>query len=150
MIYAIRDCGQNCQSMRKMWTLTWLKIVESWKNTPNTIIYLTAGKYRRSAKISKDLGMQIPKACFCMFIFFYLCACVGVSACHMYAPDYRSQKGCWSPRRLWVLGTQFRWFSKSRKRLHIEPCVPSLQPVDKPVYLIFKAFGISNKENVHG
>lgn len=85
-----------------------------------------------------------------MFIFICVCACVGAIACHMYVPDYRSQKGCWSPRRLWVLGTQFKWFSKSRKLLHIEPCVPSLQPFDKPVYLIFNAFGISNKEHVHG
>lgn len=85
-----------------------------------------------------------------MFIFICVCACVGASACHMDVPGYRSQKGCWSPRRLWVLGTQFKWFSKSRKLLHIEPCVPSLQTSDKPVYLIFKAFGISNKEHVHG
>lgn len=72
MIYAIRGRGQNCQSMRKMWTLTLLKIVESWKDTPNTIIYLAAGKY---LKLSKDLGMQIPTSLL-LYVYFYLCVCL--------------------------------------------------------------------------
>lgn len=55
----------------------------------------------------------------------------------------------WSHRRFWVLWTQFGYSSKGRKLLHTETLV-TLQPFSKLLYLIFNAFGISNKKSIHG